>query len=334
MKQLGLLVLFLLIGADAFSQSFYNNRRNRKMTITAGTGTASYYGELSNPTDYLDLSPNLALGLQYQIIPRIKVAGDLTWYRIFGSDVNANDSDLGFNGRRGRNLSFTSNNYELIGYVVVELFSTGDRYYDRPIVNPYLYAGFGVTYYNPVARLEQDYTVFGDVTVPAGRYNLRELRTEGVAYGRFAQVIPMGFGVRYRLTPYLNLALDGGYRITNTDFLDDASNVHFGSADPNAARAEFLEIGSADPAASVALSDRRWELDQFEDNYRIQPGAKRGNPTADDGYFIFNAKVEYYLPRVGSPGKRGGPSFNRRRGGGGFFNNLFKSNRRPARRRR
>ena len=64
-----------------------------------------------------------------------------------------------------------------------------------------------------------------------------------------------------------------------TDYLDDVSNQH---VDP----ASF-----SDPIAS-ALADRRPELGLPA----VPAGTQRGNPSDDDGYFLFTVKVEYYLP--------------------------------------
>lgn len=317
------LVLFVIAITSATAQNFYNRKKERKVVITAGTGTASYYGEMANPGDYIDLSPNLSFGLQYQLLPRIRLGADITWYRLSGNDYEADDADLGFNGRRGRNLQFSSNNYEIIGYTVIDILESGRRFYERPLVSPYIYLGIGTTFFNPVATLDQAYTLPGTTeTLEAGRYPLRPLMTEGERYNSFALVIPFGVGVRYRLTPYINIGVDGGYRFTTTDYLDDVSTEHFGNQEPLLAFSEFEEMGSRNALASVALSDRRWELpveEGFGPNFRINEGAKRGNPDLSDGYFILNAKIEYFIPTISFGGKS--PYGNR----GGLFKNLFNS---------
>jgi len=76
--------------------------------------------------------------------------------------------------------------------------------------------------------------------------------------------------------PFFNVALEGGYRLTFTDYLDDVSTVY---PDP----ASFT-----DPIAA-ALSMR------YEDP--VPPGTQRGDPNQNDGYFLLNIKVEYYLPK-------------------------------------
>jgi hypothetical protein len=115
------------------------------------------------------------------------------------------------------------------------------------------------------------------------------LKTEGVAYSRFQPVIPYGLGVKLKAGPFLNFCIEGGYRSTFTDYLDDVSTVHPDKTGWDQTRIE--------------LSDRRPELG-------LEPagvGARRGNPSTNDGYFLMNLKVEYYLPSnfsLGNPSKR------------------------------
>jgi len=69
--------------------------------------------------------------------------------------------------------------------------------------------------------------------------------------------------------------------MTFTDYLDDVSTVYPG-------------INSFSDPVAAALSDRGHELD-------LSPKAQgkiRGNPEKNDGYFIVNVKVEYYLQSI------------------------------------
>ncbi len=266
----------------ASAQSFYSLRRERSLILVAGTGSSSYFGELKNDGDYLDPKLNINAGLQYFFTPRISARAEATWFTLKGSDAQADD-----NSRKKRNLSFSSNNVELSLTGAVSFFPQGNRYYRRPGFNLYGFGGLGVTYFNPTTEYL------------GKKYALQPLETEGIHYSKVALVLPFGLGARLKLTPFLNLSIEGGYRKTFTDYLDDVSTVHKGSA------------AFSDPIAG-ALSDRRPELGLPE----VAAGTQRGSPDNNDGYFLLNAKLEYYLPsnfQLGGGGIKKKPSYNQRR---------------------
>lgn len=252
--------LFLPEWADA--QSFYAVRRERSIIGSVGLGTATYYGELANPGDYLDAKPAVNIGMQYFLNNRISVRSDLTWFQIEGNDAKADDAS-----RVRRNLSFKASNIELNAMGSINLAPHGQRYYQRPRLNFYAMAGIGMLYSNPTAEYQ------------GKKYALQPLQTEGVKYSRFNFVIPYGLGTRIMLNPFTNLVFEGIMRTTFTDYLDDVSTVHLGSG------------AFTDPIAG-ALSDRRPELGLSE----VAPGTQRGNPDKNDSYMILQAKLEFYIP--------------------------------------
>lgn len=262
MRNLFALLVLILLANISFSQSFYAIRKDRAAILVVGTGTSTYFGELANPGDYIDAKPNINAGLQYYFTPRISARAEITWFTLEGSDSKADDAS-----RVSRNLSFKSNNIELGFTGAVNLFPNGNRYYRRPYFNVYGFGGVGFIYFNPKAEYQGQ------------KYALQPLNTEGADYSRIGLVIPFGLGARLKAGPNFNIALEGGYRKTFTDYLDDVSTVHLG---PSA---------FSDPIAA-ALSDRRPELGK-----QAKPaGTQRGNSSDADGYFLLNVKIEYYLP--------------------------------------
>jgi len=256
MRKLLVVITLVLLAEVSFAQSFYAIRKDRSMILVVGTGTSTYLGELNNPGDYLDAKPSLSFGLQYYLTPRISARVEGIWFALEGSDAKA-----GGDGRVNRNLSFKSNNFEFSATGMVNLFSNGNRYYRRPSYNFYGFAGIGVTYFNPTAEYQ------------GTKYVLQPLQTEGVSYSRVTPAIPMGLGVRFRMGPNLNIAIEGGYRKLFTDYLDDVSTVYPSSY--ISPESELLSIRGA--------------------TYAV-PGYQRGNPDDNDAYILFNAKFEYYLP--------------------------------------
>ena len=272
--------LLLLWPEFSQSQSFFAVRRQRSLMLTAGTGSSTYYGELSNPGSLIKLQPNLNVGLQIYVTPRISVRTELNWFQLKGSDAEANDAS-----RKVRGLSFMSNCFEISGIGAINLFANGNRYYRRPSLNVYGFAGIGLLYFNPTAKLN------------GTSYSLEPFHTEGVSYSRVVPVVPMGLGVRLKTGPNTNIVFEGGYRKTFTDYLDDVSTQY---ADPNSftdATARYF-ANPNNPAYNGLTTIPAGETNAYT------TGSKRGNPSATDSYFLLNVKVEYYLP-MSTSGRRG-----------------------------
>lgn len=258
------LLLFLICSVSEIvsAQSFYAIRRERSIIGSIGTGVSSYFGDLKEEPRSIDPKLTINVGLQYFITNRISIRTEITWFQLTASDADSEDQS-----RINRNLSFTANNFELSATGAINLFPNGVRFYQRSVLNTYVFAGVGLLYSNPKAELD------------GKKYALQPLKTEDVSYSRFQPVIPYGLGVRVMLSPFMNVAIEGSYRVTFTDYLDDVSTVH-----PD-------KSGWTDPVR-VALSDRRpaLGLDPYE------PGTQRGNPDNNDSYLLITAKLEYYIP--------------------------------------
>jgi hypothetical protein len=273
--------IFILLPEFVQAQSFYAIRHQRSLMLTAGTGTSTYYGELTNPGTLLKAQPNLNVGLQIYVTPQISVRTELNWFQLKGSDADANEPS-----RKIRGLSFLSNCFEISGIGAFNLFANGNRYYRRPTLNVYAFTGFGLLYFNPTAKLD------------GKSYSLEPLKTEGVSYSRVAPVIPIGLGVRLKTGPNTNIVFEGGYRKTFTDYLDDVSTKY---ADPNSFTDPIARYfaNPNNPAYNTLTTIPPTEVNNYT------TGAKRGNPSATDSYFLLNVKVEYYLP-LQSGGRRSG----------------------------
>lgn len=260
MRKLLVLIVLLIVAEATIAQSFYAIRKNRSLIAVVGTGTSTYFGELSNPGDYFDAELNISGGLQYYITPQISLRAEVNWFTLQGSDAKANNSD-----RQERNLSFRSRNVELNAVGMINLFANGNRYYRRPYFNLYGYGGVGLLYFNPKAELNGTW------------HALQPLQTEGVQYSRLTTTIPFGLGIRFKFGPNMNIAFEGGYRKIFTDYLDDVSTVY-----------PIQASLASDLARSLSV-----RYDQIPPSIE---GVQRGNPSSDDGYMMVNIKLEYYLP--------------------------------------
>jgi Domain of unknown function (DUF6089) len=272
MRKLTTIILAILLTVPFFGygQSFYSVRRDRNLIVSVGSGATKYYGELVNPNSIGKVRPNIYAGAEYIILPRISARLDATWFQLSGSDALADVS------RRSRNLSFFSNNFELDLMGSVKLFADEGTYAKRRPYNFYGLAGIGLLYFNPKTRYQ------GDVVA------LQPLQTEGVDYNKIQFVIPMGIGVTVKINPFINFALEGVYRDTFTDYLDDISSFNY--VDPST-------LPGGIDGLSSKLADRRGEYNPDGD-FTFDPASpgRRGNPETDDSYFIVTAKLQFYVP--------------------------------------
>jgi Domain of unknown function (DUF6089) len=265
-----LFVVVVVLGLPVIgsAQSFYALRRDRNFLVSLGSGTANYFGEMVDPGEFGTLRPNIAAGAEYYMTNRISVRADLTWFQLSGDDAKANDD------RVERNLSFRANCIELSALGAINLTPMGLRFYQRSKLNFHAFAGIGLLYFNPKAKYQGEW------------HALQPLQTENKKYSRFQPVIPLGIGARVKLDPFFNILIEAGYRFTFTDYLDDASSTR------------YVDVNSLKNQSDLAraLSDRRVEIDTQPS--RPTEVGKRGNPDENDGYFITNITLQYYLPKM------------------------------------
>jgi hypothetical protein len=258
-------VLCILLPFVGHAQDFRSVRWNRDLLIHAGIGTATYFGEITGSGDFGKINPSAVIGAEYFFTKRISVRGQFAWFRTSGDDADAKGGD-DEDSRRLRNLSFASSNFEFSAMGVISLVPQGFRFEDRPRVNIHAFAGIGVMRFNPTTEYQGE------------RYKLQPIQTEGVSYSRVTPVIPFGLGARIKLNPFYNLLIEGGYRFTFTDYMDDVSVRRY--PDPATLQSDLAR----------ALSDRRAE---FRPPTTI---GTRGNPKTNDGYFLINVSLQYYIP--------------------------------------
>lgn len=316
MKKILVISLIILFAQDVFAQTFYSSRIDRKWMATGGLGYARSLGELTNPGSYFDTRLNLSGGLQYRFTDRITVGVDLLAFQLSGDDQDI-DPEL---NTRSRNLSFVSNNLELSALTSVSLFGAPRSFLQRKTINPFVFAGVGALLFDPRARVpdvlrDKTGAVINDDVPRAGEMvSLRKYRTERPnTYGRFAVVIPVGAGVRVKVSNYIDVTAQVSNRITFTDYLDDISGRGYPSLDQ-------FDLSNPKEVTAAALSNPSGR------------GSIRGNPESDDYYLIFSLKAEMYIQGtfLNKVFGVGGKQFNTRtQKRGGLFN--FK-NRRPRRR--
>jgi hypothetical protein len=153
-----------------------------------------------------------------------------------------------------------------------------------PLYSPYLLAGVGYYSFNPQANINNKLI------------DLQPLRTEGQGFKQYPDRsiyklrqfnFPLGAGVKYELSPIINLRAEFVYRILTTDYLDDCSTRYI---DP----AAFAANGFTGVKLANALLANDRQIDKV-----TGPGGKRGSPTENDAFFSFNLKISMILGREG-----------------------------------
>jgi hypothetical protein len=281
---LGLLSTLVLFTFSTEAQLRRNNSRGTRGSwndkffniwkFTAGAGIATYKGDLDPSTGLNSIRPQLYVGAQYRFTGRISARAEAGWYQIAGDDKNSKNKQ--------RYLNFVSNNFEFNLGAMFDFVEYTRRYsrVERTRFYPYLFAGIGLTTLNPQTRYN------GEL------YSLRGYMTEGKKYAPTALTYFPGIGVRYRLNGLIDLSLEGSYRFTSTDYLDDVSNKYAFNGD---AVHDALAWGPNNPRP----------IQDFAPQFNI-----RGNPTDRDGYFLLTAKIEI---KTVTDGNYGGPSGSRRK---------------------
>lgn len=260
--------LFLLWGtstADAQRMNRFRSEYNKRMyrhgeiSYTAGAGISTYFGDLKEESTDLWVKPTTQLGVQYRYNNHLQFRSEVMWYRISGAD-SLNDIDSGI---RTRNLSFRADNFELSAVAIWQFFNKYSRY-NKPTLNPYVFAGLALTTNNPKARLEDEW------------HALRPLQTEGVSYSGVIFALPAGIGLTYHINRNWDVSFEYGYRITFSDYLDDVSTTHLG-------------IENIQDPLTKALADRGPEIGMKPRS----EGSIRGNSGNNDWYLITGLKATY-----------------------------------------
>lgn len=235
--------------------------KNELITIFLTTGYATYYGDLCDGIQCFKFRPQIGGGMLLRtnyLGKRLNLRADVRFFRLYSDDVY-----------EGRNLNFRSSNWEFIASGQFDFFPYEKMMRRRTFINPYITAGIGLVTFDPWGQQSN------------GKWaKLRPLQTEHVAYGNVAFLYTAGFGLKLRYSYKWNFMVEGSYRYTTTDYLDDVSS------------ADYPDASSFSNGQAAALSNKSGQA---------EPGGYRGNPKNFDGYFIFSAGVTYTFTKNHRP---------------------------------
>lgn len=284
----------------AFVLISFNLKSQYNWEIGGGIGLANYLGDIGGGEDVgrnsiadLKFSENkLSLNAftRYRLNHRFSLGAFLTYGRISGEDANSLNAP-----RRGRNLSFRNDLFELALRADINLYmnyDVGRRGYYNPDFKLYLFTGVAGTFSNPKAYYEGSW------------HALQPLKTEGQfePYSRLVFAVPAGLGFYFTFDRSSRIGFEAQYSFAFNDYLDDISGTY-----------EYPERLSSD--LSRSLANRREELadDDLPDPANYYGGNKRGNPDNKDSYMF--VRVNYSKVLRGKSGyyKRGQYNFLHRK---------------------
>ncbi len=296
----------------------------------------NYFGDLAPvaeaaSTDISFTRPGVGITYGYHFTPWLTARLGLTWVRLQGDDnVSADPSIYASLTRYTRNLSFRNDLFEFAGGFEIDLIPNYRGPYSRPPFTPFAFIGIAGFSSNPKG-LAPETAPNGNSLSEAGTWvPLRPLGTEGQyvdgsgvdPYGRFNIAVPLGLGVKLALPGNLDVALEFGYRLLFTDYIDDVSGsyVDLGSLDSDLARA----MSDRSTEAVAVLTNEQRDFQRIEEagvgrlssyvsevngeRYAVIPGYGnaeqiRGNED-NDMYFITQIRISYLLSKG-----RGGARF-------------------------
>jgi hypothetical protein len=249
-----LLLLCLLYPAFAFPQG---------LSLTISGGVTNYQGDLQDKYFTLDPS-NLAFGagLKYDLTPHWAVRTGFMLGKISATDAK-NDPKLRF-----RNLSFESKITE--GNLLLE-YTLFDMQEKR--ISPYIFGGLAVFHFDPYSFDSLDNKIY-----------LKPLSTEGEGLPEYPDrkpykltqlAIPIGAGVKFRISDNTVLSYEIGLRKTFTDYLDDVSKTYV----------DEFTLAQERGLKAVEMAYRAGELKGGNTTYP-NDGVTRGGSKYKDWYYF------------------------------------------------
>ncbi|MCR9084101.1 MAG: hypothetical protein NXH89_16865, partial [Cyclobacteriaceae bacterium] len=190
MKKLGFIVVFLIGWSyQASAQSFYRYRFEEPWSISASIGPTQYFGELYSFWKYNEgVQPdwNANIAFHRTIGTNLRAKGEFSYIKMSGQDPPSDPRAF----RTPRNLHFRARNWEVSGVIQYFWHPVKVPNIHRPLWNPYIFVGIGMSTNNPQAQLDGEWV------------DLRPLALENNPYDRFITVFPMGLGFKYKLNVY------------------------------------------------------------------------------------------------------------------------------------
>jgi hypothetical protein len=251
--------LYLFKRIIIFSLLFTIANRSYPQAFDVGffAGDSYYLGDLNPGKHFQD--PQLAYGLL------LRYNFDSRWsVKLSGSSGKVKGASATSTFLPNNMLKFESKITDISGVVEFNFFDyfTGSG---RDYFTPYIYAGFGVFWFNPQAD-GQDLQSLGTEGQKKG-YEGRK------PYSKMSFSIPFGLGVRYSISRKIGIGIFWEMHKTFTDYIDDVSTTY------------YLDGTAIQPGDQGALLS--------DPSKSHLPGMQRGNSSNKDWYSFSGLSMTY-----------------------------------------
>lgn len=285
-------------------------RFNKNFSLDMGVGSAHYLGDIHPSNNIFSHTStvrwNLSSSLTWQLSPIFGIRAGFSWIRILGDDFTYTKKNMALKPQTDafdlqflRNLHFRNDIKEasLIGTInLIDGFS--NRTSNRPKQTPYLFSGINFYLNEPTAR--EQFNANTNEKGPWTTINISQNNT------KFGMSIPIGFGIRKKLTTKLDLVAEVCYRVTFTDALDDIIQASYSnSMDPFENRSIELIAARTDQSRVDnfnAVSNRQG-FPAYSTGKNLPPTIGFPNPfpergeAGNDSYWTTSLKLRYYFDK-------------------------------------
>jgi len=298
----GLFFLFAL-GLIVISKPCYSQYN---LDFGANLGASNYLGDIGGTSktgeggprnDFIEdiqvSQTRFAIGgwYRYRLHPLISIKANLMFIRIGGAD-----SISDYVNRRGRNLHFRNDIYELSGQGEYHFISANQinnrgwlkesRGRIRLDFGSYAFIGGGVFFHNPKAKYLGKWHALQPLgTEGQGRIEKADKTGAVVPFEKYKRIqgnVLGGMGFFYTVERKYRIGMEFGVRMTFTDYLDDISDRY--------APGEILNDGTADGELAEILSNRSQNAEVLTDGAMTEENygktRLRGDVNNNDWYFF------------------------------------------------
>jgi len=241
-------------------------------------GFAHYFGDLNPKFSFSMPRPAAGAFYRYNIKKRGAYRANINFAMLeFRDDANKGEH------YKQRNLSFRTNVIEITNLIEFN-FLEFDKSQKKKWFTPYFATGLTLFFFNPEAKYNGKWYALQ----PLGTEGQNDANYSGVKkYNLYNFAIPFVWGFKFSVSEW-NFGIEGGWRQTFTDYLDDVSGNY-----PSYAS---LPGGSAGFAAQ--LSDRSGENGGEPIG---KPNYQRGESPKKDAYLFVGVTVSYTIMRIQCP---------------------------------
>ncbi len=241
-------------------------------------GFTHYFGDLNPQFSFSMPRPAAGVFYRYNIKKRGAYRANINFGMLeFRDDVNKEEH------YKQRNLSFRTNVIEVTNLIEFN-FLEYDKSQKKKWFTPYLATGFTLFFFNPEAKYNGKWYALQ----PLGTEGQNDPNYSGVKkYTLYNFAIPFIWGFKFSLSKW-NLGIEGGWRQTFTDYLDDVSGNY----------PSYASLPGGSTGFAAQLSDRSGE----NGGERIgKPNYQRGESPKKDAYLFVGITVSYTIMRIQCP---------------------------------